>query len=60
MTGARTFSLWETRGAELEQMLRVLVGELAPHEPGTLADLVQRTLDGSYDPRQHVGGCDDA
>ncbi len=41
----------------LTDMVRVLVDEQLPTEPGTLANLLGRVLDGTYDPRGRMG-CD--
>ncbi len=38
--------------ADLAEMVRVLVEEQLPTEPNTLADLLGRVLDGTYDPRE--------
>ncbi len=53
-------SQWALHGGELEDMVRVLLDEMEPHVPGSLADLLQRTLDGTYDPRAFDGVRSDA
>ncbi len=54
------FSQWGFRGRDLEEMVNVLISEMEPVERGSLPDLLRRTMEGTYDPRQHVGGCDAA
>ncbi len=54
------FSQWAFRGRDLEEMVDVLISEMEPVERGSLPDVLRRTLDGNFDPRQHVGGSGDA